>query len=307
MESTHKHTQKLMKQKGYEVQACLVESIEFGVPVKRKRLYLVALHVLSRIMCVNNFDNHWQTFKSILDIARCKPPGLEDCLNSADDEAVVISLRHRQEQPRAKLEASTAKSHMKIFQDAHLRWGHAQCRKLTMASPWFSTLSEREVDVLVFWQHKKAELYKTSTGLLCADIGQSIERVRSLAASEDNINYLPTILPGSKLWLSATDSFAKKQRDAGQPFVERLLIGEEALRLQGFHTHKYPHLRAKQENSQSFMLDMAGNMFSGSVILSVLAAHVIATKWNIATDEAEVTDSADVESALQALKSLKRS
>ena len=52
---------------------------------------------------------------------------------------------------------------------------------------------------------------------------------------------------------------------------------------------------------------MAGNMFSGSVILSVLAAHVIATKWNIATDEAEVTDSADVESALQALKSLKRS
>ena len=195
---------------------------------------------------------------------------------------------------------------MKIFQDAHLRWGHAQCRKLTMASPGFSTLSEREVDVLVFWQHKKAELYKTSTGLLCADIGQSIERVRSLAASEDNINYLPTILPGSKLWLSATDSFAKKQRDAGQPFVERLLI-EEALRLQGFHTHKYPHLRAKQDNSQSLMLDMAGNMFSGTVILSVLAVHVIATKWNIANNKAEVTDITDVESALRALNSLKRS
>ena len=38
-----------------------------------------------------------------------------------------------------------------------------------------------------------------------------------------------------------------------------------------------------------------------------MAAHVIATKWDIANDEAEVTDNTDAESALQALKSLKRS
>jgi hypothetical protein len=85
--------------------------------------------------------------------------------------------------------------------------------------------------------------------------------------------------------------------------VERLLLGTEALRLQGLDVeHLRPDLLKKYSNN--LMMSLAGNMFSGTVILTTLSALILSTEWKT-DDEPTETDGDDVDTALAVLRSLK--
>ena len=86
--------------------------------------------------------------------------------------------------------------------------------------------------------------------------------------------------------------------------TERLLLGSEALRLQGLDVGNL-RPRLLQKYSNNFMMNLAGNMFSGTVVMSVLASLVLSKEWK--TDgEAPETDAGDVDAALALFKDLKK-
>ena len=293
--------------RGYDIKPLILEAMEFAVPTARRRLYLMGVLNLAKSMVIKDANRHWGEVRQLVCRAQRKPPELQDVLLTDDDEAVEDLLQLRKEKTAAKLQkdtnsmlldASTDKKHMQVFQESHLRWGGEKCRPRSIKSPWMATMGEREREVLMFFQAQHADEYAASKGVLVVDVGQSIERVRS-ASAEAEVSVLPTILPNSKIWMSLGAKATRPQRMK----VERLLLGTEALRLQGLNVeHLRPDLLKKDSNN--LMMSLAGNMFSGTVILTTLSALILSTEWKT-DDEPTETDGDDVDTALAVLRSLK--
>ena len=130
-----------------------------------------------------------------------------------------------------------------------------------------------------------------------ADVGQSIERIGK-STIENDLLLAPTLLPGSKIWLM----FGNKKTDPkGKMTEERLLLGEEMMAIQGFPVTK---LIRSDVYDLAFYADLAGNSFSGTVILAMLASVVWSTPWAKEVDDEEISSSADVAAALAAAGSL---
>ena len=72
----------------------------------------------------------------------------------------------------------------------------------------------------------------------------------------------PAILPSSKLWWIPR---------------QRFQIGFESLAIQGFPIAKRPDLVEKYDDK--FLQDLAGNAFSGTVVVAIMAAIVLFTPW----------------------------
>ena len=82
---------------------------------------------------------------------------------------------------------------------------------------------------------------------------------------------------------------------------ERLLLGEEMMAIQGFPLRK---IIRSDTYDQAFYADLAGNSFSGIVILAMLASLVWSTPWIKEVDDEEISSLADVTAALAAVRSL---
>ena len=217
-----------------------------------------------------------------------------------DHPALQQALEERQEccsrtsDTSAKMDASTAKKHMVVYKESHSRWCAESCRPATLASRRSKTMCMREFEVLCYWQKLASKKYDECKGLMVADVGQSIEWVRSGSVSaEDSV--LPTILPNSKIWLL----FVEKHKPSRMR-QERFLIGSEALRLQGLDPAKFPKLQEKYK--ESFMMNLAGNMFSVAVVLTMWSAVVLGKWKQPREDHAEETNGSDVSSALSFLE-----
>ena len=87
------------------------------------------------------------------------------------------------------------------------------------------------------------------------DLSQSMDRGISMGKN----GILPTIIPKNIVWL---------------PDKKRLLLGREALAMQGFDTSALDDAKkkAKFEMSDRNLMDLAGNAFSLPVVLSILVA-----------------------------------
>lgn len=128
------------------------------------------------------------------------------------------------------------------------------------------------------------------------NLSQSLGRINSKSSGTGR-EVAPTMLPGQLVWI-----------EGGQ---ERLLIGEEALILQGF-----PILKLKkkvghqlQDWSQAFLHDLAGNAMALPVALAIFQAGLACVPWaGFAASDPEPeenTDEAAVATALAALETLR--
>ena len=131
---------------------------------------------------------------------------------------------------------------------------------------WFSVLTERKKNALLICQAEKHMV-------VFRDLSQSIAPINSNSWNENTGRHVTTLLPKMELWI---DNFTESS--------SRLLIGQEALMLQGFLISVFLEaLQADYEDdwpqTQSLMLDLAGNAMPLPTVLVMLQAGFCALNW----------------------------
>ena len=103
---------------------------------------------------------------------------------------------------------------------------------------------------------------------LLRDVSQSLGLTRlSSYSKEDGKHCASTVLPNQMLIVFAT----------GQPL--RLLLGREALVLQGFPSQNKSLSELTSETSETAMANIAGNMVSTTIMLAVAMAAISSVSW----------------------------
>ena len=148
----------------------------------------------------------------------------------------------------------------------------------TSSSRWYQTLPPCQKSVLVYRQHLalsscrsvecKAEQQCTELGIT---LDQSPDRNNQTTRGEDGKSfYAPCLLPGQVLWLHIPGE------------EERILLGREALMLQGFPVCRVPKpggQRSSEEVTEHFLHDLAGNAMTFHVLLAVVQSAMAALTW----------------------------
>ena len=165
------------------------------------------------------------------------------CLKDADPR-LQSELARRQESAKGDSSASSTwfETHRIFLKTKGLSWQEVVPPKTLQENPWFKVLPSREEQVLSY------ALQYAGGNVTSADISQRIDRV---SLGRDGV--LPTITPHNKTWLV----------EQGRP-----LTGFEALGLQGFPMD----ILSSSEHcpSDPQLMDLAGNAFSGPVVMAVL-------------------------------------
>ena len=175
---------------------------------------------------------------------------------------------------------------MSQFFTAGLRYTRSADEMVTR-SPWFSTLLPNEQSCLVY-------SVKTASDCLMRDISQSLTHVSVSAYDKDTARHLAaTQMPTQVVWITP-------RKD-----TSRLLLGREALLLQGFPISAVMDL--VDSTPESLLQDLAGNMMGLNIVLAMLMAAFAAITWRgpLAVD-AEHSTQADVDDAMSAFTSLRK-
>ena len=206
---------------GYEGQPVLTDSSEFGLPARRRRLYVFLVRVEADPLLSfqdRSVDSIFSAFGGLLSGCVRQGPCASEVLLADDDPAVLADLTHRM-QRREELsqheKPSTtewADHHMKMAESLRVRWGQGAQPNVSNNS-WYKTLTDREQDALPLLQVQ-------SSGSLMRDLSQSINRANAFTwKAEAGKHIAPTMLPKVNLWLEPVPP-----RNAA-----RLMLGREAL------------------------------------------------------------------------------
>ncbi|CAE6953498.1 SSRP1 [Symbiodinium sp. CCMP2592] len=243
--------------RGYDSQVVLTDAYEFGLPCKRRRIFILLVRTNNNIL----LDFHSRTLSGMFTTFGAL---LHGCLRSAtcaanlwlpaDDPAVLRELQNREEKrasERARKEkdekegkpivtpsAGWVDQHMNFAASLKRRWGMAPPAKL-QGNRWFQILTPREQDMLPHLQAERPEL-------LMRDISQNIYRAHHASINKDTGSIVaPTVLPRQLMWIEGNDSDDS-----------RLLLGREALLYQGFPS--LPFLQQLQEEQLSLQVQELG-------------------------------------------------
>lgn len=286
-----------MAGRGFEGQRFLVDAKSFGVPCRRRRVYCVFVRVVQCQVFRFNERPVTSVFRTLCRLmAACQrtPPSLVDCVLEDHDPAVEGELARRIQAGLGKQIPSASHAWtqqlMKEFQAAGLRYGVHSADDRSRNSPWFGTLSQRERGALAYSQ-------AMAPSKVCRNVAMSVNRVatshQETTASGQVLHISPALLPTHQLWVDAPAM--------GSP---RLLLGREALRLQGFPVGLRPDLLGAF--SESLMTDLAGNMMTLTIVLALVMSSVAALPWDAdgASAGAQPSSEHEVEDVLQMLASL---
>ena len=241
---------------GYDSQAMLLNTAAYGLPNRRPRTYIVAVLVENVDMRIKSLDAYFKNFVLMLDRAKRDPPSATDCLLPDNERLVKEQLELRQNKPHVAWEPGSIEIHQKHYATKGLRWGSLRPNSRTQNSAWFATLTARGKDTLVCNMH----LYPHEDAF---DIGQSIYRVphsSKFGACDAEVG--PALLPGAVVWWASRG---------------RLQIGYEALMFTGFPVAK--HLDLIKRFPNDFLMSLAGNAFSGTIVTAIFAVLVAFTPW----------------------------
>ena len=278
--------------RGYDVQPVMVCASEWHLPARRRRLYFLGIKAgaprFRLSMQSFGVSGMLKRFVNKVELMKGLPPDVYSVLLPNDHpiiEAHLTSLLSKVCEPQK--ESGWVDTHMQEYVHDGARWGTLRPSEEDMASPWFHLLTDRERDILALktWSHPEKTLI---------DVSQGIGRVPSSSWKDagdggTQLEIAPCILPGMKLWSTR---------------LHRLVIGYECLMLQGFPVQRSPAPQAPA-TTQHLMKDLAGNSFSGPVVLAFLAALLFTLDWTEADRSNQSTDD-DVDDALEALSLVKK-
>jgi site-specific DNA-cytosine methylase len=141
---------------GYSSQAMLTDAAAWGIPQRRKRVYVVGLHKAATLWDLpdeNAFNEFWQRYASWLPSIMIKPPELNDVLlhDVEPPESQAVSLDPGNASRSSKGAAVTTQwqqQHMDFCRRKNIRFATLGVSEESCASPWYQTLCERKQNLL---------------------------------------------------------------------------------------------------------------------------------------------------------------
>ena len=199
------------------------------------------------------------------------------------------------------LQPSTCDIHSKVYYSKNIPWGTTECSQSSQESRWFPALPERSRDSLAFNQVKMSD----RQGIAGVDLSQSLNRAPAtnvFISGKKPVVVAPTILPNSLIWLMLPPKDVDDNDDdddASHPSLpeERPLTGVEQMLLQGWPVHAG---LVDMDRHHGVLRDLSGNMFTGTVFLSVMMALLFSVEWDkLAKEEdSEIMDEGVVSEAV---------
>ncbi|CAE7946113.1 unnamed protein product [Symbiodinium sp. KB8] len=279
----------VMQANSYEGQVVMTDAHEFGLPCRRKRVYIFFMNMKSPKLdfAARPLATVWECFrKCVTSCLRSAPSAADILMDSECDEALqhLQALQEKQQQSNSskkKPGSGWIEQHMKFAEGLGIRWGFPAEAELA-SNPWFKLLTDREQDVLKLSR-------KAAPQCAFRNLSQSLNRAHHGTLSEAGKVLAPTMLPGQLLWVELLKP-------------PRFLLGREALLFQGFPVERYWESKDPEfEPSESLMQDLAGNAMAFPVLLAVIQS-VMASAWLKPQQQAASSES--VETALSALNVL---
>ena len=269
------------KAMGYDAQPMMTDSSEFGLPCRRRRVYILFINSTSPKLALlaRPMQSVLGIFRQLVSSCMRSPPCASEVLLKEDHPAVRRSFDERQARAeKASKKASKSNNcnwvnqHMKFADSLGVRWASAPSPELK-SNPWYQLLTRREGDVL-----KLSQIEAPDAGF--RNLSQSVGRVNTITLQSDGKHLAPTMLPGQILWT---------QLARPSP---RLLSGFEALLMQGYPiepcltrlehegflvTPDQATSKKKAFPADHFLQDIAGNAMAMPVLLGICQAALAAT------------------------------
>lgn len=276
-----------MSGRGYEGQKFVVDSKDFGLPARRRRVYVVFVRVVGCQIFDFSLRSPVDVFVTMAKLVRVchrSPPSFVDCLLPDDAQAVPAELARRLAagagSQQCSADQSWSKQMLKEYRAVGLRYGVHSADTRSLTSPWYQILSPRERGALAYSQ-------AVTPGRAARNVGMSVHRVACSHDEGHGVHIAPTMLPNQQLWI-----------DAPRLKHPRILLGWEALAFQGFPLGRRPDLMAF---SDGLMQELAGNAMSLPVVLALLMATLVAVPWADVGEVASPTTEAQMDEALSLL------
>ena len=269
---------------GLSTVAMLTDPQLFGLPTERRRLYVLGANPLSPLFRRDAQSLMQKALAHVLELMRlCErtPPCVTSVLCCQQDDCVEAELAKRMAAGVKMGEYNVAPS-IAHHTGRGSRWGDMTVLpEDTKQSPWYKTLSPSQKNSLLFSYTEKPDC-------IMRDINQSLSRIRysKVATGSYDRHLAPCLMPSQVVWLAG--------HGPGQG--PRLLLGREALRIQGYPEARVPQLIGK--TPEATMMSIAGNMMSATVPLAILMAAFAALPWASEDSIAPSTTAAQCDDAM---------
>ena len=274
--------------RGYECQQMIGDALGYGCPQRRVRLYIVAVMVVANAefdFTTRPVRSTLKTLRALLTVCGRLPPCASQVLYAATDKRVVAYLKERQDLQAARKPGSYAMGNA-ITQAASsgVSWSAVQqAPEWFKASPWIQTLTCQQRQVAAY------SLCTDTAPVLFRDVGQTCSRMRVSSISEGWHRSFTVTPQQLVLVFQAHDE------------PPRLLLGEEAMVLQGFPIAAVSDL--VERTSNHVLADLAGNMVAAPVLLALLMSAVACVHLREVQNTPE-DEPSDLEAALAAFNAL---
>ena len=291
---------KKMQELGYQGQKVMTDAQEFGLPCRRRRMYVFFVLVSDPRWNQRSRDivQVFETFRKLVSSCLRSPPCATKCLLDADLEAhqkilrcALVELEKTAEKTaerKAPPNNTWMNKHMEYADQLGVRWAAPLPPTLGM-NDWFCTLTKREGDAL-----RLSRIAGPTAEF--RNLSQSVGRVHGNTLQDSGKHVAPTMLPGQLLWTESQ---------------ERLLTGVEAMILQGYpiiplleRLEAKGQVRLKENFTESFLTDLAGNAMALPVLLAIFQAGMAAVGFKPCVQEASEDD---VRLAMEAVALLRSS
>ena len=256
---------------GYEIQVNFCEASFWGLPQDRKRIYAVGVLSSSSLCCLDDVTVFFASFREFVSAMHMPSPSLHlvlQCSHGRMQRCLKDLLEIRQEladKRAGKAGGNTAweTRHINYCRQKQIRFSTLKASAAVRENAFYSTLREDQQQLIAIAQEEFGED-------LCIDLSQTLGSFSRVVPKRDDMA-IATLMPTNDWWISL-------------PERQGLLLGREALMLQGFPHHQLDEVvesdaDLKKVFSESFAMDLAGNAFSGTVVLVLLLALFLTLPW----------------------------
>ena len=266
---------------GYECQRVIINSKAFGIPASRRRVLVFGFQTISNAALDFADRSLSEVFSSLVPLARVcqrKHSCASKVLLAKDHPALQRELARRQKvRKAASASGQTGYNVQKAMDTAKqhgVPWGSFPPSTTLAADVWFQTLTRQQQDVVCY------SLKVDPSNILFRDVSQSLGQTR-VSTSDGATHCAAAVLPNQMMMVFADD----------QP--HRLLLGREALVLQGFPSGKPSLSELIDATPEVLMADLGGNMVSTTVMLAMAMAAISSVPWRALPREQAARATAD--------------